>query len=243
MNSINQNIIDEKNISDIFNSNFLFDVSLTEIKLTPDSIYKAMGYSNSIPEILIYEVNETLSEIENYLDIKIGFKIFHQDKIKINSNSIQIDAEIFNSDKIITKRLRNSTAIAVFVSTAGSKITNYASEIIQIDPLKSFILDTIGSETAEQACDLLEIKLNNIVSSINWKITNRYSPGYCGWLVKEQQKLFSLLPKKFCGVSLTESSLMIPIKSVSGIIGLGPIVKKEEYECSICDVENCFRRR
>ena len=109
--------------------------------------------------------------------------------------------------------------------------------------MKTFIVDTIGSEIAEKAADSLEIELQKIVQQNDWKITNRYSPGYCDWQVSEQQKLFSLLPEHFCGISLTESSLMIPIKSVSGIIGLGPDVKREEYQCSICDMKDCFRRR
>jgi hypothetical protein len=36
---------------------------------------------------------------------------------------------------------------------------------------------------------------------------------------------------------------MIPIKSVSGVIGLGPEVAREEYECKLCDLKDCFQRR
>ncbi|MCK7538940.1 MAG: hypothetical protein MZV63_52410 [Marinilabiliales bacterium] len=47
-------------------------------------------------------------------------------------------------------------------------------------------------------------------------ITNRFSPGYCGWDVAEQHKLFSFFKDNFCGITLTESALMNPVKSVSG---------------------------
>ena len=111
------------------------------------------------------------------------------------------------------------------------------------DMLRGYIVDSIGSETVEQVADWLERKLEEKSQLHGWKITNRYSPGYCGWSVAEQHKLFSFLPEKFCGITLTESALMLPIKSLSGIIGLGPLVKREEYQCSICDMKDCFRRR
>ena len=75
------------------------------------------------------------------------------------------------------------------------------------------------------------------------KITNRYSPGYCGWDVAEQHKLFQLIPDNFCGVRLNESSLMNPEKSVSGIIGIGENVKYNPYTCRICDMKDCIYRK
>ena len=45
-----------------------------------------------------------------------------------------------------------------------------------------------------------------------------------------------------CGVRLTDSSLMVPIKSVSGIIGIGEKVRKLDYTCGLCDSKKCFKR-
>ena len=73
--------------------------------------------------------------------------------------------------------------------------------------------------------------------------TRRFSPGYCGWSVAEQQELFSFLPDAFCGVTLTPSSLMIPVKTVSGIVGLGPGVVRSAYHCHVCDDDRCYHRR
>ncbi|MCF0209200.1 MAG: methionine synthase, partial [Bacteroidaceae bacterium] len=74
--------------------------------------------------------------------------------------------------------------------------------------------------------------------------TNRFSPGYCGWHVREQKLLFSTFPlAEPCGVKLTDSCLMLPIKSVSGVIGIGENVRKLEYTCGLCDYANCYKRR
>jgi hypothetical protein len=73
-------------------------------------------------------------------------------------------------------------------------------------------------------------------------ITNRYSPGYCNWSVSEQKLLFSFLPDGFCGIKLNDSALMTPIKSISGIIGIGQNVKMNEYNCNHCGVKDCTYR-
>jgi len=73
-------------------------------------------------------------------------------------------------------------------------------------------------------------------------ITNRFSPGYCGWDVAEQHKLFGFFKDNFCGITLTESALMKPVKSVSGIIGIGRDVKYAPYQCHACEDKNCIYR-
>jgi len=64
--------------------------------------------------------------------------------------------------------------------------------------------------------------INDQIEGINKKfLYKRFSPGYRGWHVHEQRKLFLLLkPEDKIGVTLTEGDLMIPEKSTSGIMGL-----------------------
>ncbi|UCE26659.1 MAG: hypothetical protein JSW52_09965, partial [Candidatus Coatesbacteria bacterium] len=50
----------------------------------------------------------------------------------------------------------------------------------------------------------------------------RYSPGYCGWDISGQKKLFEYLKPNDVGITLRESYLMEPLKSVSGVIVAGP---------------------
>lgn len=83
---------------------------------------------------------------------------------------------------------------------------------------------------------LLEASLQE--SKLN--ISDRYSPGYCEWSVAEQAYLFDLLPDNFCGISLSDSFLMDPIKSVSGIIGIGAGLKQKGYQCHWCTDKNCL---
>jgi hypothetical protein len=111
------------------------------------------------------------------------------------------------------------------------------------DFLKGYIYDIIGSEIVEAAADLMQADLKNIMSLSGFKITNRYSPGYCGWDVAEQHSLFELIPENYCGIHLTDSALMDPVKSISGFIGIGNDVRNNPYTCRMCKQDDCVYRR
>ena len=93
------------------------------------------------------------------------------------------------------------------------------------------------------AADQVEEQVRQLMKVHSLQITNRYSPGYCTWNVEEQHKLFSLFPEGCCGISLSSSSLMDPIKSISGIIGIGAGVEYQDYTCEICPMRDCQFRR
>jgi anti-sigma F factor antagonist len=117
-------------------------------------------------------------------------------------------------------------------------------DAIKKEMVKVYIADAIGSIIAEKTADCMEIALDEYIRDRGWRHTNRFSPGYCGWHVSEQKKLFPLFPSaEPCGIRLTDSSLMLPIKSVSGVIGLGEDVRKLEYTCGLCTYDRCYRRK
>jgi cobalamin-dependent methionine synthase I len=111
------------------------------------------------------------------------------------------------------------------------------------DMVRVFIADALGSVIAEKCADQMELYLQESINKLGWHHTNRFSPGYCGWHVSQQQLLFPLFDGHTCGVRLTDSSLMLPIKSVSGIIGLGKGVRRLDYTCGLCNFDKCYKRR
>ena len=160
-------------------------------------------------------------------------------------NHINIDGLEFHTGAVITPYLAEAEYYAVMVATAGHEFQKMQFEVKDSgDIYKEFLLDSIGSAIAESVAACTCQKIEEAASCQEYGVSFPYSPGYCGWHVSEQQKLFSLFPVASpCGIQLTDSSLMIPIKSVSGIIGVGSHVRKLEYTCGLCTYENCFRRK
>lgn len=150
----------------------------------------------------------------------------------------------FHVGNIIARQLKGSTAYALFIATAGREYEEYLRRLKQEgDEVRVYIADSLGSVIAERCADVLEGQLQASIDKLGWRHTNRFSPGYCGWPVSEQQVLFPLFGGHTCGVSLTEGSLMMPLKSVSGIIGLGTEVAHEDYVCHLCHFDKCFKRK
>jgi hypothetical protein len=161
-----------------------------------------------------------------------------------SSDQILIPELTFQSGKIIRKLLRHSAYYALFLVTAGPEPEKLVKTLMeQGNYLEGYITDLVASALVEAVADQVEEEIRNLASRRGMKITNRYSPGYCSWEVEEQHKLFSLFPQECCGISLSESSLMNPIKSASGIIGLGAMVEYRDYTCEICSMKECLFRR
>lgn len=221
-----------------------FDIPYEALGMNRERIARGMGYSDGVlSDPFADDVDELLEEAPAFVSIQGGFRVFTPDEVQLERDRFDIDGHTFDTGRIIAGPLRGSDRLALFVATAGPGITRWSHELMDSgDILRGYFVDALGSETVERATDWLEEKIIAWSEAHGLHTTNRYSPGYCGWHVSEQHKLFDLLPEHFCNVTLTESALMQPTKSVSGIIGIGPKAKRRAYACSICDMKDCFRR-
>ena len=219
-----------------------FQFSFDELNIVAKDLTDLLGFEDGIiPEPFPEIIEQALSEAPQFCEINGGYKIFESIEINQKAASIKIENIIFSPSKVVTTQLKESTSVALYICTAGEGISNRANELLsEGDPMLSYIFDVIGSVTVEKATDKIQklLEIESKKSGLN--ISDRYSPGYCEWSVAEQHKLFSFFPNNFCGVSLSESSLMSPIKSVSGIIGIGADLQQKGYQCRWCTDKNCI---
>jgi hypothetical protein len=228
-----------------FISEFNFDKN--EISVTKKSLSLFMGYTDEIPKPLDDALDVLFKKLHEKYIPSGGVGIFSD--IKVEDNGFYCNGVFFHTGRIIAKNLKDAEFLAFFIVTAGIEFDLWSDASFKDDNmLLGYVIDCAGSELAEELAGKVEKKLirlsnENLPDGGSFFISNRYSPGYCGWDVIEQKKLFSFFPENFCGIKLTDSALMIPVKSVSGVIGLGKKINKAEYQCSICDKEDCIRKR
>ncbi|MFH1195044.1 MAG: vitamin B12 dependent-methionine synthase activation domain-containing protein [bacterium] len=227
-------------------SNNIYEVILNfdDITIDRNEIKFTFGYKNGdIHSHFSEMIDEILNRFPSLSEIKTGYRIVDVKKSPERNDGLLLDEKFFKMDKIVTSQLKKSESAAVFVCTIGNAMENWSKEeMLKGDPTMAYFIDTVASVATESVVNLLHDFIGGKMIEENLNITNRYSPGYCNWHVEEQHLLFSLLPEKFCGVNLTDSALMIPIKSVSGIIGIGKKVKYAEYLCDRCGVKDCTYR-
>lgn len=222
---------------------FRFDFS--QLGITVAQVQDDMGYRKEMPDASITDlISEVLTECETLSSIKAEYRIFDNIGFDQLSKSVRIGNILFEINKIVFNQLSRSESIAVFLSTAGEETAIRNRDASSGgDLVKGFIYDVIGSEIVDAAAELMNNELDEMMMQTGLKTTNRFNPGYCGWNVTEQHKLFTLMPDNFCGIRLTESALMDPVKSASGFIGIGKKAKRVQYTCSFCDMKDCFYRR
>ncbi len=202
-----------------------------------------MGYEKNTPEQYIQITDKLLKEAEHAAELQAGYRWLSPGSAKAEHGKLVLVDQVFEIRKIIYSQLHLLDGAAVFAVSIGSGIDNWSRKFFEEDePLAGYIADLIGSEIAEALADWLEAKIAAHALELGTKHSNRYSPGYCDWSVAEQHKLFSLLPDNFCGVRLNNSGLMVPQKSISGIVGTGAKMKWREYPCDRCSLETCYKQ-
>lgn len=218
-----------------------FKFSFEALNILPEDLTALLGFEEGIiPEPFPEIIEHALAEAAGFCNIRGGYKIFNPIEINQNEATIKIENLIFSPSKIVTTQLKDAYSAALFVCTAGEEISNHANKVMADDPMLSYVFDIIGSVLVEKAMDKIQEQLYANLQKKGLTISDRYSPGYCGWSVAEQQYLFSLIPENFCRISLSDSSLMHPIKSVSGIIGIGKNLVQKGYQCHWCSDKNCI---
>jgi hypothetical protein len=172
-----------------------------------------------------------------------------------------IDAETFagiftgegqnESESPIAEIFPRADSLALFAATVGKQVCKRISELFRTnEPALGYMLDSVASAAADRAAELAAAKylerLRETGSADHNTLVLPYSPGYCGWHISGQRKLFTRLRPDEIGILLNDSFLMIPLKSVSGVLAAGPRelhVHDEIYpSCGGCATHSCRER-
>lgn len=189
-------------------------------------------------------IEKVFAAMEDTTEIIGGYRILECTAVDPLEGVVRCGENLFSPGRKISRYMQGAEQLALFICTAGERFTTLSHTYQQTgDFLEAFVVESIGSATVENAMDKIQRALEAEMQDDGKKITNRYSPGYCDWKLSGQKALFNAIGTHSIGISLTESCLMQPIKSVSGIIGIGKEVKKRPYGCAICNSTTCVYRK
>ncbi len=157
-----------------------------------------------------------------------------------------VEGSIIFKSRIIAKLLERCTQVAIFLVTIGKYLEETSFRLAKDGLiLQATVLDAIGSVAVEEVADFVQSRTREIARAQGDVISRRFSPGYCDWNIGQQRMLFYALTGNTIGIRLTGECLMIPQKSISGIIGIGPSNANVEnyHPCKTCRKKNCPGRR
>lgn len=148
----------------------------------------------------------------------------------------------FSKSKDLTRCLSGSNEIVLFSATIGFEIDRYIAKYQRISPAKALLAQAYGAERIECLCDVFCKELKAEVAKEGFSCTARFSPGYGDFPLSAQKEVFQLLDcSRQIGVTLNDSLLMMPSKSVTAIFGIGSCVERQtQPKCKQCGKTNCI---
>lgn len=138
--------------------------------------------------------------------------------------------------------LEGCNEAVIFAATIGIGMDRLISKYGRISPSKSVMMQAIGAERIEALCDAFNMEIEAAACSEGKGTVFRYSPGYRDFSLTYQRGIFDLLKcNTAIGLSLNDSMLMSPSKSVTAIIGISedPEQRCSKEKCERCDKKDC----
>ena len=163
-------------------------------------------------------ITKGISECEGKI---IGKVIYREFPLAIASNELDLGfGKCYSKD--LKKMLQNDCAsIIVFAATIGIGIDRLLLKYSRTSPSLALCIQAIGAERVEALCDAFSFELKEKYDSLGLTLTPRFSPGYGDLPLSFQKNIFAALEcEKHLGLTLNDSLLMSPTKSVTAIIGI-----------------------
>lgn len=201
--------------------------------------YKRQNIDEAMENLLtecIVEINEIArkSFVYNIYDIER-----EKDRIALKNTNL-----IFQS-KDLSKHLHNSDKCALMAVTLGLEADKKIAYYSKMNLTKGIIMDACASAAIEALCDEIQEEIGKKAKEEGLYITARYSPGYGDLSITHQKDIVEVLRAySKIGLTVNESSIMLPRKSVTALIGW----QREESrakgdKCDNCKEKNCLYRK
>jgi len=195
------------------------------IRVSPpvDKIYNRLSFSKTrtkITDVQKGKVDEYMQEADNLLDIK-GAAIRISVSELTNEQIVLSSGDIFKSQSL-SKFLTGCDEVLLMGATGGSEIMEAIQNKSSSDDMMcAVVFDAVASETVDEALSWIMNFYNQNLRREGRHLTRlRYSPGYGDFALENQEIMYNALAMSEIGVSLTETHILVPEKSVTAIAGI-----------------------
>ncbi len=219
--------------------------TITVVNIDKNGVCQHLGYRDRSPSA------STLSVIDSQIAkahklIKPTYTYALKAIDSVRGNEVSVDGSLVFTSQTISYVLSDCDWVAIFLITIGNDLEEESLKLMGKGKiLEGTILDATGTEAVVQTLYKLEDVVKGIARAKGCQATIKYSPGYCDWDVSQQKLLFQVIDSTSLGVRLTESCMMVPLKSISGVIGIGKLDTTKPPPCvAVCNKRSaCTHKR
>lgn len=189
------------------------------LPIEEDEVLRYVGYNKAnITEEDRLLVRDEINRIRPSLGGKACYRRF---KIEVMEGGIirLPYGDIKSND--LTRNLKDCEEIFVFAATIGSAFDREIVKANHTSMARASILQAIGAAAVEDVVESLVKELEQQVVTEGKHLRPRYSPGFGDYVLENQRGIFEILtPEKYTGITLMDTLIMAPEKSVTAIAGI-----------------------
>ncbi|MCR4717657.1 MAG: Vitamin B12 dependent methionine synthase activation subunit [Lachnospiraceae bacterium] len=187
-------------------------------------------------------LKETLDECQMIYNYGVCYVRF-----KVNWANAKPILPFETESKNLAKLLNGCDEGVMFAATIGLGIDRLIAKYQRFNQTKALLLQALGAERVEALCDRFCDEIKEQENEKGLTTTPRFSPGYGDMPLDLQRDFVRILDcNRKIGISLNDSLLMTPSKSVTAIFGIKRLDKCENFEnedkCRACEKEDCEYR-
>lgn len=202
-----------------------------------------LGYGRqAVDEPTLALVHESLKELEIIAEVKFVYRIFELSYTDINS--VKVNNITIRSQNLI-KNLSGCEKCILFGITLGAMVDRVLQKYEKINMAKAVVFQACAAAYLEEECNKMQLSWSEELKQEEKYLRPRFSPGYGDFSILHQKDILDLLdaPRKI-GLTMTESCMMTPTKSVTAIIGISNTNERCHVSgCEVCEKTDCIYRR
>lgn len=200
-----------------------------------------LGYGkHAVDENTRALISESFADLQQTAERKSIYRIFdirHTEKICIGTMEVE--------SKNLAKNLKGCEQAVIFGATLGIGVDRLIQRTSITNMAKAVVLQACAAAYLEEYCDICQEKIAEELQKEGKYLRPRFSPGYGDFSLSHQPQLLRMIESaKTIGLTMTDSFLMTPTKSVTALIGVSTTQEPcHRKGCEVCSKKDCLYRR
>ena len=193
--------------------------------------YKGQDIDNNLIEIIEECRNITKDRINPRYTFRVySIKQKYKGIIELEGTNLILESND------LYEILKDCNECILMAATLGINIEKDIKKYSCTELTKGIIIDSCATTAIEEVCDRVQNEIENNILKNGQYLTFRYSPGYGDLSIEKNTEILTILNgQKEIGLTITNSGIMIPRKSVIAIIGItDKKVEQDKTSCSTC---------
>lgn len=198
--------------------NQFFNLEPQEIQASKKEVIRYLGYRalHQPDEVIDKLIDECILELQKVLRPSLVWDTY---ELTVQNDTCLICGNEIVSQKL-AENLRGCKNVVMFASTIGSEVDKLIRTTNVINQAKACVFQATGAMFVEEFVDMFNNKIDENYFAQGHKTRKRYSPGYGDLKLDTQKLFFNLLNCSKIGLSLMNTLIMAPEKSVTAFIGI-----------------------